>query len=436
MWKWLAGILLVLGVLGGGSAAVVFGMGGPDELVKRLRPEPQPLKVRTEPVSLGDLVRTINAPGDVEPRTVVKVSAQVSARIVDLPFREGDTVRTGDVLVRLDDKDVRARLEAARSRLRAEEAALDGARASLRLAEIEYARLRELHDTRDVSRSALDTGEADYERARASVRSIESGIDAARAEIVEREKDVENTVVASPMNGQIVTLSAEVGELVLGTRDNLGTVIMIISDLHDMILRARIDETNVGPVRTGQKARIYLNAYPDRVFDGVVDRVKLRREVARDGTNYVEAEVRVLLDDGELLKSGLTGNVDIEVETQSGVIKVPSQAVLDRRVEDLPAEVRSAPALDRDKVFAHVAYRIVDGKAVATPVRIGTSDLTHTVVREGLGEGDRIVVGPYKVLLTLEHNKAVHEETAGADGTAEPAGDAGGDPGSSTAEGG
>lgn len=413
MWKWVVGVLVVLGVLGGAAATAVLSLGGIDGVVARFRPQTRPLEVRIETVRRGELVRTVNAPGELEPRTSVDIGARVSARIVELPRREGDDVRQGEVLFRLDDEDLRARLDAARSRLEADLANLEGARATLALAEIEYGRQKELYETRDVPRSALDAAEAEYRRSLATVRALENSVEATRAEIAERRKDLENTVVVAPMDGTILTLNSELGELVLGTRDNMGTVVMVLADLTDMLMRARVDETNVAPVRAGQHATIYLNAYPDRTFQGTVERVKLRREEARDGTSYVEAEIRVHLAEGERLYSKLTGNVDIEVERLPDVIKVPSQAVLDRRVEDLPPEIRdTSEALNRDKSYARVVYRVVDGRTVVTPVEVGSSDLTHTVVRAGLTEGDRIVTGPYKVLLTLDHDQVVTEAAA------------------------
>ncbi|MBZ0172580.1 MAG: hypothetical protein K8E66_09400, partial [Phycisphaerales bacterium] len=120
---------------------------------------------------------------------------------------------------------------------------------------------------------------------------------------------------------------------------------------------------------------------------------------------------------GRTLLSGLTASVDIEVEPFFDVVKVPSQAVIDVRVEELPDEIREMDLVESEKTYTDIVYRLVDGKAIATPVRKGPSDLTHTVVIEGLGPEDMIVVGPYRVLDPgrgdfLKHKQAVKDEDA------------------------
>lgn len=408
MWKWILGIVLTLGLIVGGGALAFFSLGGMDTVRARIKPKTNSIEVRIEHVTAGDLVRTVSAPGSIEARTVVRVSAQVSSKIVALPFQEGETVEEGDIVARLDDVELRARLDAARSRLNAESARLEGARASMDLARIELGRQRELYSTKDIPKSQLDATEASYRQAAASLAAAEASIEAARAEIAEREKDLANAVIHAPMNGVITKLDMKVGEQVLGTFNNVGSIIMEISDLSEMLLKARVDETNIGPVTPGQRATVSINAYPGRVFTGTLERIKLDRQLDRDGTGFFECYIVLDLEPGERLYTGLTANTEIEVERFSHVAKVPSQAVLDRRTEELPPELRTNhPLVDPDKAFARVVYRVIDGKTVATPVKIGASDLTHTIVTEGLSTGDRVVTGPYRILVTLKHDQAV-----------------------------
>jgi HlyD family secretion protein len=414
--KWLIGIGVTGAVLVGGAAVGFFSLGGAEWVKRQFAPVQEATTVQVAEVERGDLVRTVNAPGAIEPETLVDVSAQVSARIVSLPFREGDDVRKGDVIVRLDSEDLQARLDASLARLASERARLEGAKASLRLSEIDYGRMKELYETRDVARTLLDQAEASYEQAKANVAAIEASIKSLEADIVERRKDLANAVVTAPIDGTITKLNSEVGELVLGTSQNIGTVIMMIADLRSMLVRARIDESNVSLVQPGQPAKVYLNAFKDRVFEGEVQRVSLQQQVHRDGTSYVEAELKLRLGEEDRLQTGLTASADIEVETLRGVLKVPSQAVLDRRVDEIPKDIRDAsPHVDAQKTFTHVVYRVIDGEAVETPVVIGPSDLTHTVVTAGVSAGDRVVAGPYKVLLSIKHGQKVRDENAPAE---------------------
>jgi HlyD family secretion protein len=111
------------------------------------------------------------------------------------------------------------------------------------------------------------------------------------------------------------------------------------------------------------------------------------------------------------LYTGLAAHVDIKTQRHEGVLKVPSQAVLAREVEELPLDVREKNSeVDKNKTFATVVYKYADGKAKATPVKIGASDLTHTVISSGLNEGDKVIVGPYKVLEKLKNEQKVRDE--------------------------
>lgn len=414
MWKWIIAVLVLLALGAGGIGAWLFAFGGMATIktgMTGMSGAPTGVEVRLEEAKRGDLVRTVNAPGAIEPQTSVKISAQVSSRIIALPFQEGDTVRKGDVVVRLDAQVVMARLDAAKSQLAVQEAQLDGVRASLALAEADVGRWRELFGTKDIAKSELEATEARYLQAKSALAAAEAGLLVARAEIAEREKDLANTVIAAPIDGTITRQDTEVGEQVLGTLQAAGTVILEIADLSRMVLRARVDEANIGPVRPGQRAKVYLTQQMDEPFDGTVERIKLTREMERDGTGYFEAEILVDLPDLERRRIGRNGNCDIEVETIRDAIKIPSQAVLDRRIDELPKEVvDSNPLIDKNKTFARVVYKMVDGKAVVTPVTTGPSDLTHAVILQGLADGEKIITGPYKVLLTLKHDQAVVEE--------------------------
>ncbi len=417
MWKALiiAGVLGVVGLLGAGVfvvAATPIGEG----IRKSFKREPAAVEVRVHEASRGRLVRTVSAPGTIEPRTKVEISAQVSSRVVALPFRAGQRVRQGDVVVRLDARDLMARLEASRARLAAQEARLRGAEATLAVARSEFNRRKELFESGDVSRSELERSENDYLQAVSAAEMVRAEIDTARAQIIEAEKDLENSVIESPIDGVVTKLNAEVGELVvIGTLNNPGSVIMEIADLSDMLLHARVDESNIADVAAGQEAAIHVNAYRETPFRGVVERVDLVRQTWRDGTNYFLVEIVVdAAAAGRELLSGMNATCEIHVQELTDVLVVPSQAVLDRRVDELPkALVESSPQIDARKTFARVVFVLEEGKAVARPVEVGPSDLTDTVVLSGLRESDRVITGPYKALINLKHEGVVKEEGTG-----------------------
>lgn len=434
MLKWAIGIIIVLVLVGGVGGFLVTSTPLGDQL-RGLKREPEATEVLLEAASTGALIRTVNAPGAIQPRVQVQISAKVSSRILELPLREGAEVRTGDVVARLDPEELTARLDSARAQLqasqaslRADQARLDGARASLTQATAEYGRQRELADSGDIARSVLESAESSYHQAVSSVAQLEAGIESGRAQIAisqaqidEAQKNLDNAVVRSPMDGTITDLRVEVGEVVLGTRDNMGTVMMVIADRSQMLVKAQVDESNIAQIAPGQRVRVYINAYEDRTYTGVVDRVDLTRQIAQGGTGFFETEISLEMEEGERLFSGLTANVDIEVQTFESALRVPSQSVLDRRIDELPSELTAGnPQVDRNKTFCRIVFRMLDGKAVATPVTVGASDLTHTAILGGIGEGDVVVTGPYRVLITLKHQDAIREEGTAVEPGAKP----------------
>lgn len=427
-------ILLILGV------AVVAGaiLAGPhlQEGFASFTPKPTGTKVRMQTVAAGKLVETVKAPGIIEPRTKVDISAEVAARIEQLPFREGQEVRKGDMIVKLDDRDFKAALASSQARsegeqfrLQSEQSRLTGLYTSFNYAKRQLERKQALYDSGDLSRKELDDAserveelQAQIETAKYSISVIESSLSAAKAEIARAEDGLSKTLIVAPMDGVITALNAEVGEVVLmGTMNNPGTVIMTIADLGRMLLKAEVAESDIAQVADSQRARVHINAYRDEVFSGTVTHIALQRTQKQlDNTGYFKAEVEIDLRGRRILSGGIA-NVDIEIATHEGLV-VESQAVVERLVEDLPEQVkRDNPLVDRAKKSTTVVYRVVNGKAVVTPVKRGPSDDTHSVLFAGLNDGDVIVVGPFKALEKLKHDEAVMDEATAPSAKPAPA---------------
>ncbi|MFG0274788.1 MAG: efflux RND transporter periplasmic adaptor subunit [Phycisphaerales bacterium] len=386
--------------------------------------------VRTIELVPGRLVRTVSAPGELEPRSRVSISARVAALITELPYEEGDLVKAGDVVVRLDDKDLRAQMDRAEATFRSERARFEAARAEYINAVSNWERISDLFNSEDVSKAELDQAVQRMETAEANQNAAEHSIAVAQAGVDQARENLKYATITSPIDGRVTTVNAEVGELVVtGTMNNPGTVILEVADLSDMIDRAEIDEIDIAEIEIGQPTRVSINAYPDEVFEGEVRLVSLQSAFStQDRAKIYETEILLHLDEGRTLLSGLTANVDIEIETLEGVLLAPSQAVQELRTDELPDEIRNDPNIDQAKTFTRVIYRVENGRALASPVRIGPSDLTTTAIEAGLAQGDQIIVGPWKMLQKLEHNMAVRPESSStasapetADTGAEPA---------------
>lgn len=426
---------------------VVFVIGGIISS-KTKKPDKGPA-VRIEPPGHGDLIEYISAPGEIEPKTKVEISAKVSARIVELPYDEGSVVTRGkaeasppvpaSVLVRLDSKDLESQLRSAqatrdaqaaqveveKAQIASQQANLEGLAESLKQAERDLARKKGLLESQDISQSAFDEAQCRVDEERASYQSakhqldagqlslivLQHNLEAADARIEQAKEALSYTTITSPIDGIVTRVNAEVGEVVMtGTMNNPGTVIVEVADLSQMLLVAQVDEADIGKLKVGQSATVYVQAFGDHKFTGVVDSIALTHSISMTGTKYFRTEI--LLDpDKEQLYSGLTANVDIETYKHTDVFKVPSQAILGRPVDDLPLEIReNCPLVDPNKTYATVVYRFIDGKAVVTVVDIGSSDMTHTIIKAGINEDDSIIVGPYKELNNLKHDKKVSDE--------------------------
>lgn len=441
--KAVIGITVSLIFLGGGGALFL----GPkvNDYLSSQRQSGLGEEVEIETVAAGELVRTVSAPGSVIPKTSVNISSRVSGNLIALPFAPGDAVREGEILAEIDPKELQARLSAAEARLlaekaqlasvraslAAEEAGLAGLRASLDNAVREYERQSELHASGDVSRAAYEAAQAERDRqesayrsrvasiegAKANVESAQAGVAVAQASVDEARENLGYTVIRSPITGVVTSLNSKVGETVLGTVQNIGTTIMTVADLSEMLVEAQLSELDAPKVIEGQRVRIAVSGYRGEEFAGELRHVGLQSKASSDGTSYFDAEVLLTLEEGQRMLSGLTASVDIEVETIEGLVTVPSQAVKDIRVEDLPREIRKDPLVPENRTFAQVVF--VFDPATSTvkmrPVNVRASNLTHTAIEAGIEVGDRIITGPFRVLKNLNDGAKVRDIDAGED---------------------
>ena len=443
--KWI--IITIVAVL---ALLVIDGL-----VIKSQRGKAKEEVVRIEEVKRGDLIERVSATGEIEPKEMVQISAKVSARIIDMPYDEGNVVTCGDpnanppipasVLVKLDAKDLESQLKLAEASRLAEEAQveveksrIEGSKANLvalaatlEQSQKDLERKKGLFESRDISKADFDlikykvdelagqylSAKYNLEASEKNLTVLKHNLDAAEARIEEAKEYYSYTTITSPINGVVTRVNAKVGELVMtGTMNNQGTVIMEVSDRSKMLVVAQVDEADIGALEVGQKAVVNVQAFPNVKFTGVVDEIAPKHRFNNNGARYYRTEI-LLDNDSNVSKlyTGLTADVDIETRKHPDVITVPSQAILAREVDSLPVDIRDKSAeLDKGKKFATVVYRFIDGKAVATPVQARQSDLTHTIVLAGLKEGDKVVVGPYKVLDNLKHDQKLKDEREAA----------------------
>ncbi len=434
--KWVLGIGFVLVLVLGGLGLFL----GPKiaEAIKNQKEGGLGTLVQVADAENSELKRIVSAPGAVAAKEQVNITSRVSAKILEIPVEAGDDVREGEVLARLDAKDLEAQLKASEARLLAdraglkgaeaslasEEANIEGTRASLDRAVADWERQQELFASGDISKSDLDAARAEMDRLqagynaqRAGLRGVRANVEAAEARVAVAQADVdrakenlEYATIRSPMDGVVTRIMMREGEVALGTISNAGQVIMTVADLSEMLVLTRIAEVDVARVREGQIAEIEINGYPEEVFEGTLRKLALQSQTSSDGTSNFDAEV-VLHLDGRRIYSGLTANVDVQVETLEDILVVPSQAVLDLRVDELPKDIREGNEhVDSDRTFCQVVYTMSDGEAHVRPVRVAASNLQSTALTAGIDPGETVIVGPYRALQQLKDGGKVRVE--------------------------
>ena len=384
-------------------------------------------------VDTGDVISEVTATGRVQPKTEVNIQASVQATIVEMPVDEGDTVKAGDLLVKLDQTRYEAAVRMARASLASAKATMKQNEANMLEAKLARDRALRLFEKGLMSEEQKITAETTFEVAKARYESSQFGVDEYRASLVQAEDQLDKTVLRAPIDGVITELNAEVGEIVLvGTMNNAGTVIMTVSDLSEIEVEAEVDETDIASVRLGQRAAINVDAFPDTLFDGIVTEVGNSAQVSGFSsqdqiTNFI---VKIqFVETYPFVKPGMTAEVDIVTAEHFDIIKVPIQAVVIRdklpdpdessEESDESGAIAAEPEIEtdttKDKHLSeikeyHGVYVIQDGKVQFVQVTTGIADRQDIEIVSGLQGGEEIVIGPYKILRKLEHGDFVQIE--------------------------
>lgn len=337
-------------------------------------------------VTRGSLTETASASGKVEPHVQVEVKSRGSGQVIEVLVKEGDQVKPGQLLVRLDPTDAQRNLAEAkvsRDRVRAEVAA---AEASLAVAELEQ---KNNAITQSVAEKSVELGlgssdaartaghstavaAANLKLRRAQLSSAAQTLKVAELAVQDAELRLKETSIYAPIAGTVLDVGVEIGTLVSSALTNVGggSEVMTLADLADLRITGSIDQAEIGRVKKGQPVEIRVDAYPDRVFRGVVERVSpLGTETSSVVTFAVE--VQVVDSAASLLRSGMSADVEIITSEQKDVTLLPLLAV------------RSAGK----RRFV----RLVDGEE--RTIVTGATDGTHIAVVKGLAPGERVLAG-------------------------------------------
>lgn len=364
------------------------------------------------------IVRTVQAPGEVEACAEVDISSEVVAKILELPVEEGDRVEKDQLLCRLDDADYRAQVLSAEANVARLKALITQAEADLEKAERDYARQKEFIESDLTSSVEMANYRTVLVGARATVEMRRQELVAAEASLQSAREDLEKTVIRSPLDGVVSQLFAEQGEVVItGTMNNPGTRIMVISDLSKMQVRCRVDEADAPLVASDQVAHVYLQSDTRRSVPGSVLRVGTKG-TKQTGRDVVTFETLVLISgDDERVKPGMSANVEIEVARDDHALTIPVEAVVYRKRRDLPMELlaehdrrqeqRDSAERQHRAEYVRLVFCTEDGKAHPRLVEVGINDADGVQIVEGITATDTVVIGPYRSLDQLEDGSPV-----------------------------
>jgi HlyD family secretion protein len=393
---------------------------------------------------IKDVVMTVKAPGAIEPRTIVKISADIPGRVVRLAVHEGDDVKRGQLLLELDNTQYDSSVRQTQASLVAARSRAEQSQTAWKLAQSQYERRKALFARNLLSSQEMDTAENDYSSARAANDAAREEVSRLSAALTGARDVLSKTTYKSPIDGKITALNIEEGEIVVtGTMNNAGTQILTVADISRMLVKADVDETDVVDVRPGQPAKITVDALPDTSFVGVVTEVgnSASRETNTAGASgQTNFEVKVLFHDTvAAVRPGMTADVEIEVRRADKALAIPIQAVVVRQPEDLekrgtkkkvPKEPKkgdvlaaadddSDPLARKKRELTGVFVKVGD-HAEFKKVKTGISSETDIQVMPSseLKAGDQVITGPYKVLRDLKPGDRVELQKKGKGGVA------------------
>lgn len=371
-------------------------------------------EVETAKVDEITIIETVSATGKIQPEIEVKISSEVSGEIIALPIKEGQVVKKGDLLVKINPDLYTSGYNRTISNLSGSKAGLSQADATFKEAKASYDRSKTLFDKGIISKSDWDKAIAAFEGAKASKESAYYNVQSANATVKEAKDNLGRTTIYAPADGTISSLGVELGERVLGTQQMTGTEILRVANLNNMEVEVDVNENDIVKISIGDSTKIQVDAYLKKEFKGIVTSISnsASTTTTADQVTNFKVKVRILKESYQDLlegkpvtyspfRPGMTATVDIITKRKENVIGVPISSIVVKA--DTAAtkkfEMKEEPedkkvAAKSDKKFECVFVK--DGnKAKIRIVKTGIQDDTNIEVVSGLKKGDVVIVGPY-----------------------------------------
>jgi len=385
----------------------------------------QGIEVRTEAIERRDLVSIVTASGNIRARRNVDISSDVSARVAELLIEEGDDVRQGQTLLRLEPDQYQASVSRSEASLAQAQAQQAQQEANLIRTRRDLDRLLALRsrDSLLVSRQQIDDARTNLAVAEATLSAAEHGVSQASAALDEALDQLSKTIFTAPMDGKVTRLNVEEGEtVIIGTMNNPGSLVLSISDLSIIEAVVRVDETDVSRISLGDSAVVRIDAFPTRTFVGRVSRIgnsaiTAPSQQASGQQAAIDFEVVLTLDPTDApLRPDLSATADIVVEQRFDALAVPIIAMTVREESDSTADAAARGRQEPREVEG--VFTVADSRVTFTPVTLGIAGQEYFEVLSGLSEGDSVVAGPYQRIRQLRDDDAIRPmEDAATPGT-------------------
>jgi HlyD family secretion protein len=373
------------------------------------------LEVRFEGVSRRNLTSTVTASGKITPKRKVDVSADITGRIIRIPVKEGDIVKRGDLLISIDASQYEAMVARARATLSAARASAVQSAANREQAKRALDRAESLRKTNGqlVSDEQMEQARTSFEVAEAVATSSEHQVEQASAALRESEDQLRKTVIRAPMDGQVTRVAVEEGEVAVpGTYSRETGLLMTVSDLSVIMVKVRVDETDVVRLHLGDSTSVTIDAFPDTTFVGRVTKVAQSAilggaAASATGDRAVDYDVEVTLDNPPRnVRPDLSATAKMITDVRDSVLSIPIIALTVREHKAMSTETAPKDTAGAKKEVEGV-FVVQGGTAQFRPVKVGIAGEEYFEVLNGLRMGDTIAAGPYQAIRDLKDSSKV-----------------------------
>ncbi len=372
------------------------------------------IEVETAKANQITIVETVSATGKIQPEIEVKISSQVSGEIIDLPIKEGQVVKKGDLLVKINPDLYTSGLNRSVSNYSGTKSGLNQADASFKEAQASYQRNKTLFDKGIISKSDWDKATAAFEVAKANKQTAYYNVQSASASVKEAKDNLGRTTIYSPNDGTISKLSVELGERILGTQQMAGTELLRVANLNNMEVEVDVNENDIVKINIGDETKIQVDAYLKKEFKGIVTSISnsASSTTTADQVTNFKVKVRILKESYMDLiqgkpatyspfRPGMTATVDIITTRKENVIGIPISSVVIKSDTTATPKIEVVEDKDTDKVKTKSDKKLecvfvkVGDKAKIRIVKTGIQDDTNIEILSGLKKGDEVITGPY-----------------------------------------